>query len=137
MAFVEATLKGDLDADLARFTKAVQDKVLFVGVASMAKVVYEEVQLNASGYRGAHYPGRKTGNLAAAIYRVYSPERSSSDQKTYRVSWNKKKAPHGYLIEFGTVRAPAYPFLRPAFGRIKDAIATGKTAMAESLARSA
>lgn len=127
--FVEAKLKGDIDARLVALEKAVQEKVLISGVASMAKVIYEEVQLNASPPK----LGRKTGNLLAAIYRVFSPELSTDARKTYRISWNHRKAPHGHLLEFGTKRAPAYPFLRPSFARIGAAIQAGQERMRERL----
>ena len=81
-------------------------------------VIFDEVKLNASPPR----LGRKTGNLQNSIYWAYSPERSTDGQKTYRISWNKSKAPHGHLIEFGTSRAPAHPFVRPAFSRVNEAI---------------
>jgi HK97 gp10 family phage protein len=100
---------------------------LFSGVAAMAKVTYDEVRANAA-------KNKKTGLLQSAIYRVYSPEKSTDDQKTYRVSWNKKKAPHGHLIEWGTSRAPAFPFVRPAFDHIQAAIDAGRARMAQRLA---
>ncbi len=91
----------------------------------MANLLYEEARANVPV---------KSGTLKDAIYRVYSPEKSTGTQKTYRISWNGTKAPHGQLIEFGTSRAPAYPFIRPAFGRVKDAIEAGKARMTEKLA---
>jgi len=80
------------------------------------------------------------GVLAGAIYLAFR-ERYSTDQEVqYSVTWNKRKAPHGHLVEFGhwqiyvVVRkpdgsyvtdkrrklatpkwVPAYPFLRPAY----------------------
>lgn len=128
--FVEAKLNGDLELDLSKFEKAVQEKVLFSGAAEMASVMAAEVRLNASPPR----LGRKTGKLSSSIYWAYSPERSSDEQKTYRISWNKRTAPHGHLLEFGTSRAPAHPFLRPAFSRVNEAIAKGKERMAQRLA---
>jgi len=128
--FVEAKLNGDFEADLSKFEKVIQEKVLFSGAAAMGRVIYDEVKLNASPPR----LGRKTGNLFDAIYWAYSPEKSTDSQKTYRVSWNKRKAPHGHLIEFGTSRAPAHPFLRPAFSRVNEAIRIGKERMAERMA---
>jgi HK97 gp10 family phage protein len=53
--------------------------------------------------------------------------------KTYRISWNKRTAPHGHLLEYGTSRAPAKPFIRPAYDRIGEAIAAGKDAMRRRL----
>jgi HK97 gp10 family phage protein len=127
MIKVDTKLSGDLAGDLQKFEKKVKESVLFSGVAAMAKVTYDEVRLNAE-------KNKKTGLLQSAIYRVYSPEKSTDDQKTYRVSWNKKKAPHGHLIEWGTSRAPAFPFVRPAFDHIQAAIDAGRARMAQRLA---
>ncbi len=121
---IETKLTGDLAGDLARFEKKIQEKVLFSGVAAMANVVYEAARENVPV---------KTGLLKSHIYRAYSPERSTDESKTYRISWNKRLAPHGHLIEFGTSRAPAYPFMRPAFDRVGEAIKAGQERMAQKL----
>lgn len=126
MIGVETKLSGDLSGDLDKFAKDVREKVLFSGVAAMANVIYEAARTNAQS-------NKKTGLLQDSIYRVYSPEKSTDESKMYRISWNKRKAPHGHLIEFGTSRAPAYPFMRPAFDRVNEAIAIGKARMAESM----
>lgn len=125
--FVQAKLNGDMELDLSRFEQKVKDVVLFSGVAAMAKAQYDEVKANAA-------KNKKTGLLGDSVYRVYSPEKSNDSQKTYRISWNKKKAPHGHLIEFGTSRAPAYPFVRPAFDHIREAIKAGQDRMKQRLA---
>lgn len=124
MIGVDSKLTGDLSGSLDKFAKDVREKVLFSGVAAMAQVLYDEAK--------AQVPV-KTGTLKESIYRVYSPEKSTDDSKLYRISWNKKKAPHGHLIEFGTSRAPAYPFMRPAFDRVRDAIEAGKDRMAQRI----
>lgn len=54
------------------------------------------------------------GALKASIYQAFSKDNSGEGFATYHCSWNYKKAPHGHLVEFGTSRAPAHPFLRPA-----------------------
>lgn len=118
--------KGDLDADLDRFALDVQERVIIAGTAAAAKVLYDEARQQAEKHK-------KTGLLQSAIYRVYSKEKSDATHKTYRLSWNKAKAPHGHLIEFGTSRLPAYPFIRPAFDRIVEAIEKGKERMAERI----
>lgn len=80
------------------------------------------------------------GVLAGAIYLAFRERYSTEQEVQYAVTWNKSKAPHGHLVEFGhwqiyaVVRkpdgsyvtdkrrklatpkwVPAYPFLRPAY----------------------
>lgn len=43
---------------------------------------------------------RKSGKFASSIYVAYSDD-STETRKVYSVSWNRKKAPHGHLLEFG------------------------------------
>lgn len=126
MIGIDSKLTGDLTKSLDKFSQDIREKVLFSGVAAMAKVIQEQVHSNAGS-------NRKSGTLQDSIYRVFSPEKSSTETKLYRISWNKKKAPHGHLIEFGTSRAPAYPFMRPAFDHIREAIEVGKARMAERI----
>lgn len=130
---IDAKLQGDLAGALARYEQRVKDQVLFSGAAAMARVMYHEVKLNASGIK-PDGPGVVTGNLLGSIYWVYSPELSNPDRKTYKVSWNYKKAPHGGLIEFGWSGAPAHPFVRPAFDKVGMAIDAGKLRMSQRLA---
>jgi hypothetical protein len=143
---IETQLTGDLAGDLDRFGAKIEQSVIFSGAAAMARVIYDEVKLNTSGARMKKYeagfigpheqspPGRKTGTLDSAIYRVYSPELSSDTVKTYKISVNHVKAPHFWLIEFGWSRAPAHPYIRPAFDHIGDAIKAGQARMAGVLA---
>ena len=151
---VSSRLVGNLAGDLARYEQRVKSEVLFTGVAAMARVIYNEVKLNAAPPR----VGQLSGNLAQSIYRVYSPEASSAERKTYKISWNKRTAPHGHLVEFGyyqkyrvvlasngqwitfknqplpvPVQVAAKPFLRPAFDHVGRAINEGKNAMRTKL----
>ncbi|KQW97135.1 hypothetical protein ASC94_10110 [Massilia sp. Root418] len=123
---IDLSQLAGLQATVAQFGEKVQKDVAMAGAAAMAKVVYDEARLNASR-------NRKTGLLQSAIYRAYSPEKSDGTLKLYRVSWNKRKAPHGHLIEFGTSRAPAYPFLRPAVSQLPEAVQQARAKMAEKL----
>lgn len=74
-----------------------------------AQVLYEEARRLA----GAN---RRTGNLQAAVYQVFSKDNSGHGRATYHVSWNVKKAPHGHLVEFGHMQR--YATYRDARGRI-------------------
>jgi hypothetical protein len=63
-----------------------------------SQVLYDEVKRNAQGIR------QKTGNLARSVYQVYSQANSGPGHATYHVSWNRRKAPHGGLVEFGHIQ---------------------------------
>lgn len=126
MLQTDMKLTGDLDGALARFEVKVREKVLRAGSFAMSDVVYHEVRANAARHIDK-------GTLYNAIYQVHADQLSNDDKQTYRISWNKRKAPHGHLIEWGTSRAPAYPFVRPAFDHIGAAIKAGQEKMAETL----
>ena len=138
MIDIGMNLTGDMLGALDKFEKDIKEKVIMSGVAAMGRVIYDEVKLNTSGARAGGKPldppGVKTGTLDRAIYRVYSPERSSDGVKVYKVSVNRSKAPHWFLIEFGTSRAPAHPYIRPAAAKIPDALRAGQARMTERMA---
>jgi len=48
--------------------------------------------------------GRKTGNLARAIYIAFSKDNSGPGRATYHIGWNRNKAPHGHLVERGHIQ---------------------------------
>lgn len=138
-----AKLGGPLKESLARS----------MGVAG-GQVIRDEAKLQAPV---------DDGTLQDAIYLVFKDGKSDEHQVTYSVTWNKKKAPHGHLQEFGhwqpyvTVKLPngewittkqllpspkwipANPFLRPAFdaaaGRAQKAMVDrGRERLPELLA---
>ncbi len=129
MITIDTSQMAGLAASLEHLENRIKGEVALAGVASLARVVYDQVKENTL----AHV---KTGTLHAAIYRAYSPEKSSDFMKRYKISWNKRKAPHGHLLEFGTVRAPAYPFLWPATASIPAGIEAAMARMAEKLTES-
>jgi len=123
------TIKNPLDAlrqQLQSFEGEIKADVAIEGAAGMALVIYEQVKENVETHK-------QSGLLYNSIYRKYSPEKSTETLRLYRVSWNHIKAPHGHLLEYGTSRAPAYPFVRPALSRVQDAIAAGQKRMATKL----
>lgn len=142
---IDLSQLDELQAKLRAYGKAVKDEVAIEGAAGMGLVIYEEARANVRVSSKPHYfygsnskkSGTKylfnPGNLRNAIYRVYSPEKSSDTLKLYRVSWNRTKAPYGAMVEFGTSRAPATPFMGPSLSRLNDAITAGKMRMAKKL----
>jgi len=63
-----------------------------------AQVLYDQTKTNVAAL------GRHTGNLDKSIYQVYVRKNSGEGFATYAVSWNKQKAPHGQLVEFGHIQ---------------------------------
>jgi HK97 gp10 family phage protein len=85
-----------------------------------------------------HYAPVDTGTLRDSIYLAFKDNKSNEQQIVYSVSWNSRTAPHGHLIEFGTYKMAAKPFLRPAYDAAPRAqvamIARGRERAAELLA---
>lgn len=116
-----AALEG-LDA----ITAGAQDQVRPAAQAG-AQVLYDEVKVRVPVSKKTRKlkSGRTVapGALRDSIYQVYSKDNSQAERATYHVSWNYKKAPHGHLVEFGTSRSPAHPFLRPAYdAKVNEAL---------------
>ena len=95
-----------------------------------AQVLYDAARANAPISEAAHWfhgksfkkTGQKyrfvPGSLKESIYQAFSTDKSGATKATYHVSWrhNAKdpSVPYGHMVEFGTSRAPAHPFLRKA-----------------------
>ena len=115
---------SSITAQLDKLTTVVNSAVRPAAQAG-AQVYYNEVKLRAKRGNETRYlkdgRTRPAGLLASAVYQVFSTDNSDDQKATYHVSWNKKKAPHGYLVEFGTRFAPKHPFLRPAYDAVHGA----------------
>lgn len=92
-----------------------------------AQIIYERARLNAPVSDGAHFfYGRsskkngvrygpfRAGNLRDSIYQVFSKSRSYKDVSTYHISFNKDKAPYGFMVHNGTSHSAANPFISKA-----------------------
>ena len=84
------------------------------------QIIYDRARLNAPVSDKEHdfyIKGRKVGgpyqpgNLRDSIYQVFSKDNSFKDVSTYHVSWNKDKAPYGYVAEFGNSKEPSKSFI--------------------------
>lgn len=72
------------------------------------------------------------GTLKNSIYYTFSKDNSQEGRATYHVAWNHQKAPYGFMVEYGTSRAPAHPFLRPAYDAVNNlALTVAKDKFAE------
>src|SRR5690606_32618864 len=111
-----------LSASLDRITKAAAKAVRPAAQAG-AEEYYFEARLRCPVSAEAHYfygrQSKKTGvrylfepgNLRNSLYQVYSKDNSGQGVAQYHVAWNHQKAPYGFMVEYGTSRAPAHPFL--------------------------
>lgn len=113
---------GDALEGLNRFVEAVEQRVVRPAAHAGALVFYERARELAPEYTGPPKSRIKPGQLRAAIYRVFSEDRSSDDTKIYQVSWNHTKAPHGYWMEYGNSRHGPKAFIRPAFDFYEKAL---------------
>ena len=73
----------------------VADEVARPAAQAAAQVFYNEAKSNVTRIK------RVSGNLADAIYQVFSQDNSGPGIATYHISWNAGKAPHGGLVEYG------------------------------------
>ncbi|WP_298929236.1 HK97-gp10 family putative phage morphogenesis protein [uncultured Ramlibacter sp.] len=90
------------------------------------QVIYEVTRANAPVSEHEHFfhgksfktTGQKylfqPGNLRDAIYQAFNEKKSGDGFASYSISWNRSKAPYGHMVELGTSRAAAQPFLGPA-----------------------
>lgn len=122
-----------LTAKLDNITKAAE-KATRPAAQAGAQVFYDEVKGNVrEGTEAQHYfygdaakkapKGSKKahaylftkGALKRSIYQFHNKRLSTTAKAVYSISWNHREAPYGYMVEYGTSRAEAKPFLRPAY----------------------
>lgn len=111
-----------LTANAGRFTRE--------AAQAGADVLYNEVRSRAGSMSSKKehwfYGTNKKylfqpGTLRDSIYQVYSADNSIQDQKaTYHISWNYKKCPYGFMVEYGTKNAAAHSFVRSSYEAMGD-----------------
>jgi HK97 gp10 family phage protein len=131
---------GGIKMDLKQLGVALRKKKAVINAAARpaaragALVIYGAARENVPVSKGPHYfygssyksTGQrylfKAGTLRDSIYHAFSKDNSSNTRATYHVAWNHRKAPYGYMVEFGTSRAPAHPFLSKAIVENGEAV---------------
>lgn len=115
-----------LQKNLVQFAKDIEEKAIRPAAYAASKVLYEEMQIRV--------PVGNTGNLKAALYQYHNEKLSKDGVHIYSVGVNKRKAPHWHLLEYGTIRAPAYPFIAPTYdAKIVEAMRAARTRLAEKI----
>lgn len=133
-AVVEAALRATRPAAQAAAQLLYDEAKLRCPVSTEEHVFYGK-NSKKSGVTYTFQPG----NLRASIYQAFAKDRSSEfgdgyRKATYHVAWNHKTAPYGFMVELGTSRAAARPFLRPAYeARLADALAAARGTFAARL----
>lgn len=131
------SIQCDLSAALAQL-HGIQERVgdaLRPAVYRAARMVYLEAQNRAPVSEQGHWfyskrkkdgsAGRKywfeSGSLKKSIYIKHADDKSMPGlRETYVISWRKNSSalgyvPYAHMVEYGTVRVPPNPFVRPAY----------------------
>lgn len=95
-----------------------------------AQIIYERAKELAPVskyehmFHGTHkvYGPYQPGTLRDSIYQVFSKDNSFSNVSTYHISWNKEKAPYGFMVELGTSKAPAHSFIGRAVAETRERV---------------
>ena len=99
-----------------------------------AQIIYDRARINAPVSNDSHFfyiRGKKygpyaPGTLRDAIYQVFSKDNSYKDRSTYHISFNKDKAPYGFIVHNGTSKTAAHPFISKSVvetrAEVRDAI---------------
>lgn len=133
MINIEVKIDGDLTSALDKYEQRVKQQALLSGVAEAARIIYDEVRLNAVR-GGPSFPDRQSGELEKNVYRAYVPEASTAERKVYIVgARSRSKAFYWRFLEMGTSKMAAQPFIRPAAAHLSRALEAGKQRMAERL----
>ncbi len=125
----------ELDRKLAALPKKVGFKTLRSAMMQAAKPMFLAAKANASAVGIRNFD---SGATAAAMSRYttrLSPTRTAlwigpkNKHKAALALWNAKndgdakRLRHFHLVEFGSIRGPAQPFMRPAFEMTRHAVA--------------
>ena len=107
-------LKGlnELEKQANQLIKEVNDEKQKLLLAQ-AKIVRDRIKARA--------PLGPTGNLKKSTYAVAMPASLSGPAVAF-AGIRPRKAPHAHLVEFGTSRAPAHPFIRPAWDSCREEV---------------
>lgn len=96
---------GDPAGALRDFQQFIQTDVLRSAArAGVLRVYYKMRQLVPV----------QSGELYASIYHWHNYKLSTPTRQIYETGPNKSKAPHWAIVEYGTVKMAARPYIRPA-----------------------
>lgn len=134
--------KEDIATSLNAFVDEVREKAFRPSAFAAVSVLYDEMHL-----RTPVGPTRKIkikatgtvitregGTLKASIYRYHDVKKSDKSKQIYAVGPNKRKAPHWHMVEYGTVKSAANPYIRPTYdAKIGKALDTATEVMTKEI----
>jgi len=115
MPDVSFEIKGlkELNRELKQLPEDFRTKALNTAVRNMANVIKDQAVENAP---------KASGFLASSIKTKIAPKKSRFSKYISRyIVRPSKNAYYAHMIEDGTVKQPAQPFMRPAFMAKKEA----------------
>lgn len=116
----------DLKAQLNKLASDIQTTAIRSAAYAASKVIYEELKIRV--------PVGATGNLRDSLYQYHDTKLSVNGKHVYSIGPNKKKAPHWHLLEYGTVRMAAKPFIRPTYdAKITEAMQAASVRLHEKV----
>jgi HK97 gp10 family phage protein len=92
---------------LTQLTTDIQQHAIRSAAYAASQIIYTEINIRV--------PVGSTGNLKASLYQYHDTKLSVNGKHIYSIGPNKKKAPHWHLVEYGTSRMAARPFIRPTY----------------------
>ncbi|WP_339098654.1 HK97-gp10 family putative phage morphogenesis protein [Pectobacterium brasiliense] len=113
---------SDIAKDLEKLSRAENNKVLRDATRAGADVLKEEVIANAPARTGkmrknvvvVTQKSRRSGEISSGVHiRGVNPRTGNSDNKMK--ANNPRNSFYWRFVEMGTIKAPAHPFIRPAF----------------------
>nr|WP_283163578.1 HK97-gp10 family putative phage morphogenesis protein [Brenneria tiliae] len=118
---------NDIAKDLETLSRAENNKVLRDATRAGADVLKEEVIARAPSRSGKMrknvvvltQKSRRRGEISSGVHiRGVNPNTGNSDNKMN--ASNPRNSFYWRFVEMGTVKAPAHPFVRPAFDTAQE-----------------
>lgn len=133
---------GDAAEEAARPAAQAMAQVYYEAARNFAPVSEKAHYFYGTSFKktGVRYGPFRPGNLRDSIYQVFSKDNSGKGFAQYHVSFNYKKAPYAFMVEFGTQTSAPYPFIRRAANSQavqQQALDAGEKVLMEHIERAA
>jgi HK97 gp10 family phage protein len=109
---------------MAQLPKSVERKLAIASLRGGGKIIVDAARLLAPVGSGARYkyPFRGKRRRPGALRRSITQRAKRGFVPTLQIGIRSGAAPHAHMVEFGTSKMAARPFLRPALDTNKDKV---------------